>query len=460
MHPALTPMTTETRMRVTVRDGWPFYQPRVVVKGLPLGRHRNQEGDVCLWDVGDSSFEWRTWDGISKRIEEWASGAQGNPTEDDPGLDPHRTFVGPYLGLATIDLTYRPLHNWDNRSINATKQEWGLEIGEGDEVGWWFVLDRPKEPPQTVDQLRAQLRKRQRRDLDAALADPAVTFLAFAWNTPAGANLLILGISRNAETGMRVIGVYEAAREDSETRRLRAGPDAQLIEPCVAILFGAGAIGSHVGVLLARTGVGRLGVIDGDTLRPGDLVRHRVSGLNVGRNKAKAVRLSNFIEAPWTRTVATDTASWDPVTLKAAIHGADLVIDAVGAVGFTAQLSRICAAVEVAMLSVALYRGGAVGRVRIQAKQPAVQIADRGKDDRFLKIPPSAVEEHVAWEAGCASPVVQAPPISVAAIGASASRIAVDVLAGRETGDLDFLECYGALPEAPFDEPGIWRCRP
>jgi hypothetical protein len=111
------------------------------------------------------------------------------------------------------------------------------------------------------------------------------------------------------------------------------------------------------------------------------------------------------------------------------------------------------------MLSVALYRGGAVGRVRVQSSYSDVQIADRGKDDRFMKIPPGALEDAIAWEAGCASPVVQAPPTAVASVGGSASRLAIDVLMGREGGDIDLLECYEPLPENPFEAPGVWRCR-
>jgi hypothetical protein len=123
-------------------------------------------------------------------------------------------------------------------------------------------------------------------------------------------------------------------------------------------------------------------------------------------------------------------------------------------------MSRLCGEAQVSMVSVALYRNGAVGRVRVQSAYSDIQIADRGRDNRFMKIPSGALEDAITWETGCASPVVQAPPTSVASIGASASRIAIDVLTGREAGEHDFIESYEALPESPFEQPAVWRCRP
>jgi hypothetical protein len=96
--------------------------------------------------------------------------------------------------------------------------------------------------------------------------------------------------------------------------------------------------------------------------------------------------------------------------------------------------------------------------VRVQSTYSDIQIADRGSDERFQKIPPGALEEALAWETGCASPVVQAPPTAVASIGATASRLVIEVLTGREAGDLDYLESYEPLPESPFEGPGVWRC--
>jgi hypothetical protein len=462
IHPALAPLTSASTMRVTVRDGWPFYHPALTVPGLPLGRHRNFDGDICLWDVGDSSLEWRTWDGIAHRIEQWATGAQGHATEDDPSLDPDRTFRGASRGLATIDLIGREIRDFDARPIRAKAEKWGIAIGDGELVGRWYDRDRPKAPPQTLDDLRAQLRARQRVDLDEHLKtvgeQGGLAFLVFAWNTPVGPNLLVVGLDRGGD-GTIEARAYQAARTDAEVRRLRSGRDADALVSKSVLVLGAGAIGSHAARLLARSGLGSLRLVDSDRVRPGDIVRHGADGLFIGWTKVSALELLIGLDAPWTTVEATEWTTWQPKRLAAMIQKADLVVDAVGSVGFTAQLSRLCRASERAMVSVALYRRGAVGRVRIQSKTSEIEILDRGRDGRFTVIPPAAIEEDIAWEAGCGAPVAEAPPTSVASVAAMATREAINVLGGREVGDLDVIECYEPFDAEPFDTPGVLRCR-
>ena len=255
--------------------------------------HPEQAGRCARrWEIGDPSREWLTWPGVVGRIEKWALEAQGYATADDPGLDPHLTFTGTRLGLATIDLTGREIRDWDVGTLNATLKDCRLEIGVGALVGRWYVRDRPKSPPQTLDDLRSQLRRRQRDDLDAALAtvgQPSGTsFLVFAWNTPVGPNLLVLDLTRDG-AGQVVASPYEAARTDQEVLRLRAGTDAPALTDRTVALFGVGAVGSHVADLLARSGLGRLAIYDRQIIRPGDVVRHAAGGLRIGDSKVDAM---------------------------------------------------------------------------------------------------------------------------------------------------------------------------
>lgn len=458
IHPALSPTTDATTMRVVVHDGWPFIQPRIYVTGLPIGRHRNSAGDVCLWEIGDPSMEWLTWDGVAARIEKWAAEAQGHPTSEDPGLDPHLTFTGTTIGLATIDLSDRPIRDWDFGPLRATRETNVLKIGEGDENGRWYVRDRPKSPPQTIADLRAQLRRRQQEDLDEALESVGqpggVSFLVFAWSTPVGPNLLILALSK--PVGYLIAAPYEAARIDREVLLLRAGPDAPALQNKTVTVFGVGAVGSHVTDLLARSGVGKLVICDGQVLRPGDVVRHAAFALLVGRQKTDAIQTYAFMNAPWA-DVRCSTAVWDPTQLRDAADNSDIVIDATGISSFTAQVSVISRRAERPLVSVALYRQGAVGRARFQSAKSEVVITDRPDDARFPVIPAGVGEEAVSWEAGCADPIAQAPPTSVVGIAASTARFVIDVLAGREHEDCDLVEIYRRLAGTEFEALGSRR---
>ena len=88
------------------------------------------------------------------------------------------------------------------------------------------------------------------------------------------------------------------ARTDPEVRLLRAGPDAAVLRTKAVALFGAGAVGSQIADLLARSGVGRFLICDDQTLRPGDLVRHAALESGLGRIKGEAVRLRLVQSAP------------------------------------------------------------------------------------------------------------------------------------------------------------------
>lgn len=59
-------------------------------------------------------------------------------------------------------------------------------------------------------------------------------------------------------------------------------------------LLGAGALGSKLGVALAREGIGYLSITDEDTLAPHNLTRHILTGRHLGFFKAKS--LKGFIE--------------------------------------------------------------------------------------------------------------------------------------------------------------------
>ena len=105
------------------------------------------------------------------------------------------------------------------------------------------------------------------------------------------------------------------------------------------------------------------------------------------------------------------------------------------------------------IISAALFRHGDLGRVCVQIAEPTDLIYDRSEPE-YPEIPPGADETEVAWETGCAAPVAQAPPATVASISATATRYAVDLLTGRIDADLDVVEVYHALPEEPFASAG------
>jgi molybdopterin/thiamine biosynthesis adenylyltransferase len=266
--------------------------------------------------------------------------------------------------------------------------------------------------------------------------------------------VVVLRLSRDPGTGEVRSTACEVARVDHDVLVLRAGPDAPTLRGKSVVVFGVGAIGSHLGVLLARSGVGKLTLVDGQRLRPGDIVRHAAPDETVGVPKAYATQLTLRQYAPWTTTTFVAEAPWGPGKIRELCEGADLIVDATGSITFSDLLDRSLVDTEVPLLSVALYRGGDVARVRLVPRN-GVRLHERA-EPQYRLIPTGPVEPAPVWETGCAAPVNNAPPASVASAAALAGRWAIELLAERTTESIDIVEVYQPIEE-PFDRIGTQR---
>jgi len=95
-------------------------------------------------------------------------------------------------------------------------------------------------------------------------------------------------------------------------------------------VIGAGALGSTVSELLARGGIADILIIDHDSLEAGNLVRHILSGTDLGRNKAISVaaRLQNF--APMSRISSHEKRLPSGDDLQKLMDPFDIVMDCTG----------------------------------------------------------------------------------------------------------------------------------
>jgi hypothetical protein len=242
----------------------------------------------------------------------------------------------------------------------------------------------------------------------------------------------------------------EAADTSMPTRVMRAGSAlAELGDRRVAVV-GIGAIGSFVANLLFRQGVRNLTLVDGQLLRPGNVVRHLAGETLVGYPKPLAVKIQ-------LRDLGFDTAGVDDrhqklitpeqaITLLREHH---TVIDATADPRVTALLAWASDQYSRPVVSVCVEREGAIVRV-----------------DRFplpgteQHLPPvRARGSHTKIEHGCDDPVSLTPPTSVMAAANLACRVAIDELTRNCTmpaTQLDVLEPQ----EPPYDVRGIRSAGP
>ena len=418
--------------------------------------------DLCLWRLGDDSYGWLRLETLSERIGQWAERYRGRATEEDPVLDP-QLYWSPFNGevLATVDLHDVPYGNGGSGDLRAERDELLLKIGASGPLRVrWYGRDEMRHPPADLEMIEAGLKPDQaanfRAELERVGHADGPSIIMVVWDTPAGEpNALILGLSRESRRAHVRAEAYEVARVDHDVLIRRAGRDAPMLLDRSVIIFGQGAVGSHLSEWLASSGLGRLHLVDGERLRPGDVVRHAGPRAAVGFPKASTMDFVVRQRCPWV-TIDASAATWSPAELRPLLEGRSLIVDAVGEEPFTAQLSRLTQSADVPLLSIALYRGGFVARARLFAPG-GVAIHERTDAERFPPIPAGPLEPATTWETGCAAPINNAPPTSVVSAAALAARLAVEFLTGRETGSADIVEIYRALDEPPFNVVGTQR---
>jgi hypothetical protein len=131
--------------------------------------------------------------------------------------------------------------------------------------------------------------------------------------------------------GVKVIG-HEVVPVDSSSCLLRGGvsKNIELQSKCVAIV-GCGSLGAEVAMAMAKSGVGKLVLVDNDELKWGNIARHLLGSESVGTNKAKA--LTNLIarQLPWV-SIITKADTLENLIYKhpETLQKCDLIISTTG----------------------------------------------------------------------------------------------------------------------------------
>lgn len=462
---SLKPFTDAATMRIVVRDGWPYVQPTVAVAGIRLWHV--SAGGPCLWQEGDNSKRWVRLDSILARLDEWAAKATGGFRDlDGAALDPQYHFDGEPVGTVGIDASaiIGGLHQDGQHGLIHLQLPPGTQLhvvaaGLGRSAplfGRWFYRSELQVPPATLDHFEAALSSKQRSQYEKQLEAFSDGLFMLAWPTAHGLATLILRVQD--KHGGRHASVFSPTPTSQEDRLRRAGPDAPALRSRHVVLFGAGAIGSHLASLLARSGLGRLTAVDGDMVTPGVEVRHAGGASGVRKVDTLVTHLARF---DWTKVVPVPRSTWSPSDIAELIDGADLCVDATGNSLFAELLSRVALLAGVPVLTAALYRGGRIVRARRQAAGD-MPIVGRAGHWRYPEIPKATDEsdDYVGVENGCTAPIHNAPPAAVAAAASLAARMGADVLTGRCEEDDEVIDILAPI-EAPFDRRGrFWPCPP
>ncbi len=465
---SFTGLTDATELTIEIGDGWPVRLPRIIVSGLSV-EHADPSGAVCLWREDTLDITWLRWVDIERRLEQWCDAARAAAWgPQDFALDAWMYFENTSTTIVTIDLpAMQPqLRDQTSGALRATidsSARWDISPGAptGKQLtATWYAREHIERPPQTLEELRAALTTNQQTNLDRNLARRAdaplgersggLDVAVLTWHREHGQDAIAVAFSGTGNTlkatAMRVTPV------DHASLRLRAGPDAAALSgKCVAVI-GSGAIGSHVALLLAESGVNRLRLSDSDVVLPVNVVRHIARSSLAGYDKTRVVKHIIGEHAPWCR-VLLHRAVNGPTEVRTLISDADLVIDTTGQTRLSLHLPQVLADAGVPLLSVALYRGGAVARIRRQALRSDTALSLRDHDPRYPTIPRGPGDNPAGLELGCSSIVHNAPPASVSATAAATVQEAIAVLLDRMANADEVLHVFNPI-EPPLNTLG------
>ena len=459
--PAFNGLTEAQQMTFQIPNGWPFSHTKLFVQGLGRRRHVNVPGEVCLWETDDPTLEWMTLDGIRTRIAAWCEQAVAGPHE--PALDTHLYYGKSSRGMLLINLTDLQqrgvLHAADGRmgTLGATRERGDfIGAGKGTTKFRWYRRSSLLSPPDGLTAVAEALTDQQRRDFASQVQQPhgrhgrRSPFLL--WWTDNG-HEAVLAVDFPA--GFAEGRALEVAREDNSIRTIRAGEDAPTLAQKRAVVFGVGAVGSHLIVDLARSGLGQIAIWDSQRLRPGDTTRH--AGFSPGYYKVNVVGSLLAQQAPATKVVSVPIDASSPDQFRQALQDVDIAVDATGDANVLRQLSLIVSneTPEIPIVSIALHRKGTVARARVQTQRgtpiylrtPELGFPSIAALDTGLEEPPH--------ETGCGAPINNAPPWAVAAAAALGARTAIDVLIGEARKGQDLVDVYRASDADGLRDRGL-----
>lgn len=467
----------DRRIEIRLHTGFPYHKPSVIPLDADYQRVGEHQGPVdfslCLWpDEGPGWTPETHAVAVLERAAEWFDhDANGSWPQSDYAPDAHLLYRGAHPLMVhesdwpphPDDGTWGHFVVWQptlpNRTVIAGRPRaadaaldrsgasplahtfaTGAMTGES---GIWM---RVKRMPKPSDDLAGAIAAVDLvRDADTpGLADLVrrghggrahERYLGIIYPGPSGEEHALF-IHASVPSGVRPEGfgaipirVLQSAAATPAAMRRRLPPGNASLATKFVLVFGCGALGSPIALTLAKSGVGQLGLVDSDVLRPGHLIRHAASGFFVGARKVIALEATIKSSAPGTVVQTLIETKWDFDDLCTYVELADLVVDATATESFTALLGEVCQAVGRPLLWTYVLRSGQIGFCRLYrpGADPCPQCYGTGIEGSIDPDVPRD-ENPEFQESGCGVPSNVAAAADIEATANAAARLAIDCL--------------------------------
>lgn len=464
------------RIEVELTDRFPFAAPavRVLDPGttMELTFHIDRpalpglHGNLCLWDGSAHPVDaapWREPQVLLDRVRNWLEQTAVSWPDDDV-CDLERYLeqdAGTFVLYDADVLTgkvglYKTAPGPTPRTIEVTgNRRPGVIAPRGPQqlhpkdrgLAWVDDLGEVSSPPREWADLAQALGRAD--EVTRLIALGAVGYLLLRYSRNGHRAALAVAVQRGGPVPS--ITACESADTSLATRSIRAGDTAVELADVRIAVVGAGALGSFAADILFRSGVRRLTLIDGERLRPGNVVRHLAGSSDVGKYKVTAVmdRLAatGFDVAEVERRNRDITQLGDAVEL---VKTHNVVLDATAHAGASSLLATAADIV-----------GGWTGHTVISAcvqREGDIIRADRFPLRRAEQHLPALASEPVRTgvrEAGCGEPVSRTPPAAVIAAAELACRMIIDEATHQCALPATMADVRRPQPDPPFDRLGL-----
>jgi sulfur-carrier protein adenylyltransferase/sulfurtransferase len=254
--------------------------------------------------------------------------------------------------------------------------------------------------------------------------------------------------------------VFKFSAIPAETEMPRVDESHAVLRGKSVTLVGCGSLGSKIATSLARAGVADFFLVDDDVLLPDNMVRNDLDWRDVGVHKARALanRIKNVSPAAQVHVrcfrFAGQEASESAETALASLLRRDLVIDATANPSVFNLLSSVVEKKKKSMVWGEVFGGGfggLIARYRPDIEPPPV-LMRRAIENWFGERDYRPERTGRDYATGGDGPPMVADDADVASIAAATTRLAIDVLIGRDPSY--FPSSVYAIGLAP--EPGLF----
>lgn len=478
VHPEHGPSTAHVEVEPL---GFPFNPPqcRLLDPGAQLRApwhldrpaQEGGPGSMCLWEDEHPIDEapWRDPTALLERVQDWLrNSALGWPGDTSTDLERYLQHAGGPLVLYDVDeladltgVAVRTMTTPFGHAVRVTAEVRprptprtpGRRHRKDQQLTWITDLGEIRAPITSWEELLKGLGD-QADHVNGYVRSGVVERLLVRY-THGGQSGVLVARPRRLH-GRITLAACESADTSTATRSLRAGPGRQEADGMRVAIVGCGAIGSFVADLLYRSGVRRLTLLDHETLRPGNLVRHLAGAEHVGKLKPQAVRDCLGTRGGETSDVVLQYAALSTLPrAEELLQSHDVVVDATASDRVSSLLATAAETVGRRtghyVVSVCTQRDGGIIRVD--------RFPLRAHEQHLPALPPTG-EHGDLRERGCGSPVAIAPPGSVVRAAELASQVVLD--AGSRALDLPatVVDVRSTQLEPQYGRPGLVTAEP